>query len=231
MADTDAFKKRSQELFSEHEEWQDFSLLHTFPLFLDDYYFGGYEKMLAGETSEEILAMMDIESNVKMSEEGLATLRQAAAIEPDQWTADLHKKNKVMERLCAELESSDAITISTTLNEAIGAKVDSQLQRYEELLASLSPGDRAALDTVFFNRKAGKLKYTARRPVNADHIWDTLATEFPDEVLERAKRECERNEVTMRAVRANKGKRTGSVFIHVSSGSIRKSSGSRQVGE
>ncbi len=224
MADADAYKERRQELLSEHEEYEDLSLVFTFEMFFADFELGGYEKMLAGEVSEEQLAMIGIKSDVKMSEEGLATLRQAAAKEADERTADVRKKEKVMEKLCSELETSDSATLGRLRKEAYGARFDSALQRYEKLLASLSPGDRAALDAVFFDRKPGKLKRAVGRAVNADHIWDTLATEFPDRVLEEAKRECERYELT-------KGKRCEVDSDNVTLWSITPSSGYKPVDE
>jgi hypothetical protein len=224
MADADAYKERRQELFSEHEEYEDLSLVFTFEIFFADFEFAGYEKMLAGEVSEEVLAMMGIESDVKMSEEGLATLRQAAAKEADECTADVRKKEKVMEKLCSELETSDSVTLGRLRHKAYGVRFDSALQRYKKLLASLSPGDRLALDAVFFDRKPGKLKHAPGRAVNGNHIRDTLATEFPDRVLEEAKRECERYELT-------KGKRCHADSRGDTLWSITESSGSRLVGE
>lgn len=194
--DTDPHTQRARELFSEHEEYEDISLVPRFGMFFDDFFFAGYESMLAGELTEEQLAKIGIESNVKMSEEGLATIRNAAANEADACTADFRKKQMVLEKFCSELETSDSVNLRRLLNKTNGAKLDSALQRYKKLLASLSPGDREALDAVFFDRKSGQMFAGLRRAVNADHIWDTLAKEFPDKVIADAKRECRNHELT-----------------------------------
>ena len=199
MADKDAFKERSRELFREHEEFEDLTLFYTFRNFLTDFEFFGYEKMLAGELTEKQLAQIGIETDVKMSEEGLAKLRHAFLFEADEWTEDLRQKEKVLEQLCAQLDAGDVLALNRMLKKARNIWYSSKLRRYEILLESLSPHDSVALDAVFFNRKSGQMSFTPRMPVNADHIWDTLAVEFPDEVLEEAKRECEKYEL-------NKGK-------------------------
>lgn len=191
MADNDAFKKRSQELFSQHEEFKDISLRLTFHGFLFD--FKTHEYLLAGEAQEEQLALMGVESDFKMSDEGLAMLRQAAENEVDEWTADLRKKEKVLDQLCAELRAGDVFVLNRLLVKVGEVWNYSKFRRYEKLLASLSEHDRTIVDRVLLERGSSKSP-EIRLPLNAAYIYDTLAMEFPDIVLEEARRQCERYE-------------------------------------
>lgn len=192
MADQDDYRKRSQELLAEHEEFRDDSLRYNFFDYLDNFE-GGNERVLAGELSEEQLAMMGIVSDVKMSDEGLAILRHAAANEVDNWTADLRKKEKVLDELCAVSDNDDPVMLGRLLSKAYMVMGDSRTHRYEELLGSLSADDRAILDTVFFDTKAGKINHQPY-PVNAEHILDQLHAEFPERVFYEVKYECENHE-------------------------------------
>jgi len=125
-------------------------------------------------------------------------LRQAAANEVDEWTADLRKKEKVLDQLCAELHAGDVIVVNRLLVKVGEVWNYSKFQRYEKLLASLSQRDRAIVDKVLLLRAPSESP-EIRMPLNADYIYDTLAMEFPDIVLEEAERQCERYE-------RNKGK-------------------------
>jgi len=103
-----------------------------------------------------------------------------------------------MDQLCSELEPGDPITLGRMLTKAFYTQEYSRLHRYEDLLASLSADDRAKLDTVFFEPRGDKGQHPGV-PIDADHIYDTLAVEFPERIIERAKRECESH-------KRNKGK-------------------------
>jgi len=86
VADQVTLEERTKELFSEHDEFEDISLSFSFNDFLFDFE-GGHEPVLSGQLSEEQLQRMGINSDVTISEEGLAVLRNAAVNEADERTA------------------------------------------------------------------------------------------------------------------------------------------------
>jgi len=110
MADQAAFQERFNELFSEHEEFEDTSLRYSFFMFLDEFE-GGLEPVLSGQLSAEQLQMMGIDSDVKMSEEGLAVLREAAANEPDEMTTGLRESERIGDKICAELANLEPVSL------------------------------------------------------------------------------------------------------------------------
>lgn len=204
MDDERAYQARQKELFADAERI-DWSLRNTFHDFLDSYE-GGLDSIFNGQFPDDILAKMGYTTDVRMSENGMAILGEAAANEVDGWTTDRRKYEAVMEELCSELDTGDPIRLLRLLHKAMYAREFSRLHRYEDILARLSPEDRYKLDVVFFEPRRRKGKdYGDGLPINADHVFDTLATEFPERTLRYIKGECE-------SYQRDKGKRYEKYF-------------------
>lgn len=194
LANADDYSTRSQELYADHTEYRDMSLRFGFwDLLLG--FENSYEKWLEGGIPKEAAAFMGIREDERMSEEGVALLRQAAARETDELTADLRNAQPVRDRLCAAIEQNDPVELGGLAHDAFWATELPKIDRYEGLLERLSPEDRALLDAVYFNQAAGQMRQP-KLPVNDKHIRDQLYGEFPEVALEQAERECNRHQIT-----------------------------------
>lgn len=199
MADTDAYEERKRDLFSEHEDFQGISLFYAFTTLSSSFDSPAYDRMQVRDSWNDGLGMTHFNLNVKMSEQGQTMLRNAFLIEAGEWTADLREKEKILEQLCVQLDSGHVRVLNRMLNHVHHIWYYSKVQRYEELVESLSPDDRLAFYEYSYYMGFREMFEMEKLAVNAHHIWDTLAAEFPDIVLEEAKRECEQYEL-------NKGK-------------------------
>jgi hypothetical protein len=194
MADQDAFRERSKELFADHGKYQEISLFFNFPNFFLEFELA-YERVLSRGLTPEQVTRMRFDRDPKMSSAGLSVLREAFQNEADGQTQDLRARDPYLDKLCDVIDTADAQTVSVLNQRAGDALIKARLGRYNKILNSLSDEDRAVLDMVYFDRDKGLMKLPPR-PMDAEPLIRTLAEEFPEQALNTARKACAEHQAT-----------------------------------
>ena len=131
----------------------------------------------------------------QFSEHGQQTLRAAYESHDANTIDDLNHGASLMESHC-DANHNDAMTVALAMSEVAEAGYRCQLERYEDLFASLSPPDQEVIRQM--NLEHIGADYPSL-PQDYRRTQVALAAEFPQQYLERYRTSCKK-------VLANRGR-------------------------